>query len=221
MILTYIPSLQQNTSKQDDTERALRTAPKPKPKFDPITNQWVVKSWDGTVAGIQDGDKRQFDDLTLTTTTHSSNTGNIANTSTFAVDNEAGRRDTNNTTSTAQTIPESTTPQQQQQQSNTRILTPFARIDEVFPNSPASTAGIELNDLLLQFDTIDATNHENFSAIAKLLPTKEGQCVQVKVRRKREMEWGEVYEVKELKLEPRKWDGRGLLGCHITKYDEE
>lgn len=126
-------------------------------------------------------------------------------------------RNTNN--ASERIIPESA-PQQQQHQSNTRILTPFARIDEVFPNSPASTAGIQLNDLLLQFDSIDATNHENFSAIAKLLPNKEGQSVQVKVRRKRDMDWGEVYEVKELRLEPRKWEGRGLLGCHITKYEE-
>jgi hypothetical protein len=24
----------------------------------------------------------------------------------------------------------------------------------------------------------------------------------------------------ELELMPRKWSGRGLLGCHISKYDE-
>ena len=115
------------------------------------------------------------------------------------------------TNSSKETTPTTTT------QQTTQILTPFALIDEVSPNSPASMAGIQVNDELLQFDTINATNHENFSAIAKLLPEKEEKEIRVKVRRRREMDWGEVYEVKELILKPRKWEGRGLLGCHITK----
>eukprot|EP00956_Cyclotella_meneghiniana_P005182 scaffold6460_cov50-Cyclotella_meneghiniana.AAC.1 len=52
---------------QEDEERALRTAPKPKPKFDPITGQWVVKSWDGSVAGVKGGENRKFHDLLATT----------------------------------------------------------------------------------------------------------------------------------------------------------
>ena len=119
------------------------------------------------------------------------------------------------TNSSEETTPTTTT------QQTTQILTPFALIDEVSPNSPASMAGIQVNDELLQFDTINSTNrnHENFSAIAKLLPEKEEKEIRVKVRRRREMDWGEVYEVKELILKPRKWEGRGLLGCHniITK----
>lgn len=102
---------------------------------------------------------------------------------------------------------------------NTQILTPFAVIDEVFPNSPASIAGIQLNDLLLKFDNVDSTNHDDFAAIAKLLPGKEGKVVNVKVRRSRDMDWGEVIETVDLELKPKKWDGRGLLGCHISKYD--
>ena len=101
----------------------------------------------------------------------------------------------------------------------TQILTPFAVIDEVFPNSPASIAGIQLNDLLLKFDDVDSTNHDDFAAIAKLLPGKEGKVVNVKVRRSRDMDWGEVIETVDLELKPKKWDGRGLLGCHISKYD--
>lgn len=40
----------------------MRTAEKPLPKFDKATGKWVVKNWDGTVAGLK-GDERQFDDL--------------------------------------------------------------------------------------------------------------------------------------------------------------
>jgi S1-C subfamily serine protease len=171
------------------------------------------------VAGIEKGEGRQFDDLLAnvdndvttsaaatseTVRTGAGSTGSATNVDASSVTNQTNSN--SNTTTT----------------SNTQIpLTPFAIIDEVSPSSPASTAGIELNDLLLQFDTIDHTNHDNFSAIARLLPTKEGKAINVKVRRCKTMEWGEVHEVLDLELMPRKWSGRGLLGCHISKYDEE
>jgi hypothetical protein len=45
------------------------------------------------------------------------------------------------------------------------------------------------------------------------------ESVDIKVRRRKEMEWGEVWEVVDLRLAPRVWEGRGFLGCHISKYD--
>jgi hypothetical protein len=201
-------SPKQKCDQPNETERALRTAPKPKPKFDPITGKWVVKSWDGSVAGIENGEMRSFDDLMATRDIHA--TAAAAN---AAVDNS--NQNTTHPTNESNITNSSIT----QASASTIALTPFALIDEVFPNSPASSAGIQLNDLLLQFDSINATNHENFGAIARLLPRKEGESVVVKVRRKKAMDWGEIYEVKELMLEPKKWEGRGLLGCHISKYD--
>ena len=205
-------ALSQKDKQQEDEERALRTAPKPKPKFDPITGQWVVKSWDGSVAGVKDGENRKFHDL-LATTDGSNDNSAVGNDSV----NSIIANETNNASASTHSSEEATPTTTTQQ--TTQILTPFALIDEVSPNSPASMAGIQVNDELLQFDTINATNHENFSAIAKLLPEKEEKEIRVKVRRRREMDWGEVYEVKELILKPRKWEGRGLLGCHniITK----
>ena len=169
-----------------------------------------MKSWDGSVAGVKGGEDRKFHDLLATADGRNGDSavGNESANSINANEINTASASTNNSEQTA-----STTSTQQ----TTQILTPFALIDEVSPNSPASMAGIQVNDELLQFDTINATNHENFSAIAKLLPEKEEQEIRVKVCRRRGMDWGEVHEVKELILKPKKWNGRGLLGCHITK----
>jgi hypothetical protein len=45
--------------------------------------------------------------------------------------------------------------------------------------------------------------------------------VEIRLKRRKEMgDWGEVWEVIELRLlAPRVWEGRGFLGCHISKYD--
>ena len=162
------------------------------------------------MAGIANGNARQFDDLTAGTDSDMANAlvGNASIESRVT-----GGSISNNTNSTNNNAVGTTSSVQQP----TQILEPFALIDQVFPNSPASLAGLCVNDLLLQFDSITARNHENFTAIAKLLPNKEGKEVSVKVRRMRAMEWGEVSEIIELRLKPKKWEGRGLLGCHIAK----
>ena len=46
------------TAAAEEEEKRLRQAPKLKPKLDPKTGKWVVKSWDGLVAGIEGGDAR-------------------------------------------------------------------------------------------------------------------------------------------------------------------
>ncbi|KAL7488963.1 hypothetical protein ACHAW6_014551 [Cyclotella cf. meneghiniana] len=211
-------------SKKND-EQQLRSAPKPAPKFDPITGKWVVKSWDGTVAGVKDGEMRRFDDLLGTDAIHGTGT---ANGSGDNADNHAlnSSSDDTNVVSTeristaANAATESSTQQQQPPQQTVSRLEPFAIIDQVFSNSPASSAGIQVGDILLQFGSIHSKNHDNFSAIAKLVPQIAGDniSVPIKVRRKRETELGEISDVIDLELWPRVWEGRGLLGCHISKY---
>jgi len=46
-------------------EKKARLAPKPKPKYDPISKKWVVQNWDGTVAGIESGHLKSFDQIGL------------------------------------------------------------------------------------------------------------------------------------------------------------
>ena len=46
-----------------DEEERLRRAPKPKPKYDAVRGRWVVKNWDGSCAGIEDGDNVSFESV--------------------------------------------------------------------------------------------------------------------------------------------------------------
>lgn len=92
-------------------------------------------------------------------------------------------------------------------------LTPFCRINFVAPGSPAAEACMEENDLILAFGDINHTNHDNLNAIGALVPTAaaEEQALEVQILRNGEKLF--------LKLRPRAWPGRGLLGCHILKYE--
>mmetsp|Transcript_17315 Transcript_17315/g.28760 ORF Transcript_17315/g.28760 Transcript_17315/m.28760 type:complete len:267 (-) Transcript_17315:44-844(-) len=92
-------------------------------------------------------------------------------------------------------------------------LKPFCRINFVAPESPAAEACMEENDLVLEFGGINYTNHDDLKAIGELVPTAaaEEEALEVKILRN-----GEKLFVK---IRPKAWHGRGLLGCHIVKYE--
>ena len=217
------------TTAQDEEEKKARLAPKPKPKFDPKSGKWVVKSWDGSVAGVENGEMRSFDDLYATNKSGplASNLGAVGQSeqsnggsSNSSIGGSAGNGTTQQQTSLQQQ-------QQRAQRNNVSFqehTTPFAIIDEVSPNSPASEAGLIENDVIIRFGDINSTNHREFRAIAELvqLTASENKSISVAVRRKT-MELGGVVEVIKteiVELKPRTWGGRGLLGCHIRPYTE-
>ncbi|BGP41636.1 putative 26S proteasome regulatory subunit [Rhodotorula kratochvilovae] len=89
--------------------------------------------------------------------------------------------------------------------------TPFAKVDAVAPGSPADSAGMKRDDLLVALGSVLAANHDHLRAVAALVGRSEGTALPVVVRR-----GGERLE---LTLTPRSgWGGRGLLGCHIVPY---
>jgi 26S proteasome regulatory subunit N4 len=96
--------------------------------------------------------------------------------------------------------------------SDSTQLTPFAIVDEVSVGSPASTAGIQLGDKLLQVGTVSGA----FSSSSSSLLT----MVAVEVRMNQGKELTIVIErgnqQKQLTLIPKQWSGVGLLGCHIV-----
>lgn len=53
---------------------------------------------------------------------------------------------------------------------------PFAKVDSVMPNSPAAVAGLEPDDEIVSFGSVDWTNHENLARIARVVQHNEGVC---------------------------------------------
>eukprot|EP00566_Odontella_aurita_P019731 CAMPEP_0113596458 /NCGR_PEP_ID=MMETSP0015_2-20120614/40344_1 /TAXON_ID=2838 /ORGANISM="Odontella" /LENGTH=305 /DNA_ID=CAMNT_0000503969 /DNA_START=117 /DNA_END=1035 /DNA_ORIENTATION=+ /assembly_acc=CAM_ASM_000160 len=61
--LVKAAAFSRTSAEEKGKEREARVASKPKPKFDPITGKWVTMNWDGTVAGVEGGDQRNFGHL--------------------------------------------------------------------------------------------------------------------------------------------------------------
>lgn len=97
----------------------------------------------------------------------------------------------------ATTTGTNTTTSQQNQ-----LKKPFATVNAVSPDSPASEAGLQVGDGVFDFGGAD-----RMSQLPSLVSANENRDMVVKVDR-----GGRVVE---LKVRPRVWSGRGLLGCHL------
>jgi len=93
---------------------------------------------------------------------------------------------------------------------------PFALVDGVAPSSPAAEAGLKRTDLIIRFDTLHAGNHDRLRAMAEVLARNEGTSVSVTILRSNDETLNSDPTLLHLTLSPRKWSGRGLLGCHVV-----
>lgn len=98
----------------------------------------------------------------------------------------------------------------------------FAWIDSVAPGSPAHEAGLQVGDRLLTFGTVNRANFGgDLRTVSNIVESCANGHVRVEVLRRSELpdKPGNKKHV-VLTLEPRRWAGRGLLGCNIKPLDE-
>ncbi|XP_061458923.1 26S proteasome non-ATPase regulatory subunit 9 [Rhineura floridana] len=84
---------------------------------------------------------------------------------------------------------------------------PFARVNAVTTGSPASTSGLQVDDEIVEFGSVNTRNFQSLQNIATVVQHSEGKPLSVTVIRK-----GEKLH---LRLTPKHWSGKGLLGCNI------
>ncbi|XP_072755761.1 26S proteasome non-ATPase regulatory subunit 9 isoform X2 [Anoplolepis gracilipes] len=93
----------------------------------------------------------------------------------------------------------------------TEMLEPFLRVNLVSPGSPAEIAGIQVEDLILEFGSIHYRNFKSLTDIGKLVENSRYKIVQLKIKR--------GSNITVLSLTPRPWVGKGLLGCNVIPLE--
>ncbi|KAA8494308.1 26S proteasome non-ATPase regulatory subunit 9 [Porphyridium purpureum] len=100
--------------------------------------------------------------------------------------------------------------------------TPFAKVNQVTALSPAHTAGLKPQDLVLSFGPIRAEHggavQDAFRRLPAVVRENVGAALTVEVQRSESTE--SALQHVSLVLVPQVWSGPGLLGCHLSPlYD--
>ncbi|KAL1950329.1 hypothetical protein VTO73DRAFT_5453 [Trametes versicolor] len=90
---------------------------------------------------------------------------------------------------------------------------PFARVDGVAPDSPAASAGLLREDLVISFGPLTKSSFgtSSLQPLAELVAAQENQEVIIEVLRS-------DHRVRLTFIPRRGWGGRGLLGCYLVPY---
>uniref|UniRef100_A0A8C3WZG6 26S proteasome non-ATPase regulatory subunit 9 n=1 Tax=Catagonus wagneri TaxID=51154 RepID=A0A8C3WZG6_9CETA len=83
----------------------------------------------------------------------------------------------------------------------------FAKVNSISPGSPASIAGLQVDDEIVEFGSVNTQNFQSLQNIGSVVQHSEGKPLNVTVIRR-----GEKHQ---LRLVPTRWAGKGLLGCNI------
>ncbi|KAG8514958.1 26S proteasome non-ATPase regulatory subunit 9 [Galemys pyrenaicus] len=84
---------------------------------------------------------------------------------------------------------------------------PFAKVSSISAGSPASDAGLQVDDEIVEFGSVNTQNFQALQNIGSVVQHSEGKPLNVTVIRR-----GERHQ---LRLVPTRWAGKGLLGCNI------
>ncbi|XP_034941343.1 26S proteasome non-ATPase regulatory subunit 9 [Chelonus insularis] len=89
------------------------------------------------------------------------------------------------------------------------LLEPFLKVNLVSSGSPAELAGIQLNDLIMEFGSINCQNFRTLKDIGDLVEQSRYKEIMIKIKRTDK-------STAVLKLIPKPWSGKGLLGCNVN-----
>uniref|UniRef100_F7DHS1 26S proteasome non-ATPase regulatory subunit 9 n=2 Tax=Monodelphis domestica TaxID=13616 RepID=F7DHS1_MONDO len=81
---------------------------------------------------------------------------------------------------------------------------PFAKVNSISPGSPASNSGLQVDDEIVEFGSVNTHNFQNLQNIGTVVQHSEGHPLNVTVLRRGER--------LQLRLVPMRWAGKGLLG---------
>lgn len=90
-------------------------------------------------------------------------------------------------------------------------LRTFIKVTNIAPNSPSDQAGFKNNDEIVQFGPFTTGS---LTEIAEHVKQRVNKIILVKVLRLNETNMSKASLI--LKLEPKQWDGVGLLGCKFN-----
>ncbi|XP_020019277.1 26S proteasome non-ATPase regulatory subunit 9 isoform X1 [Castor canadensis] len=93
------------------------------------------------------------------------------------------------------------------QSENHRPPQAFAKVNSISPGSPASIAGLQVDDEIVEFGSVNTQNFQSLNNISSVVQHSDGKPLNVTVLRR-----GEKHQ---LRLVPTRWAGKGLLGCNI------
>ena len=80
-----------------------------------------------------------------------------------------------------------------------QLPTPFARVDQVSAGSPAEVAGLKIEDLMVEFGTLNSVNFTSLKSVSTIVESSLDQNIRVRVIRDQ--------KVKTLLLKPKTWSG--------------
>ncbi|CAL5064353.1 unnamed protein product [Urochloa decumbens] len=83
---------------------------------------------------------------------------------------------------------------------------PFAMIDEITDGSPAAVDGLQLGDEIVKFGNVEAGDRLQERLMSEAISSEDRQVSLSIIRQGSAM---------NLTITPRRWNGRGLLGCHF------
>lgn len=205
LINNFPPSSTTKVQDIDDDELKARKTPKPKPKFDKKTGKWVVCNWDGSIAGVENGHLRSFNNLDSDIDAHGDhNSINLSSHS--SVDNDS--LNNGNSHSVTNYLAQVNIGASSQLSTSSK---PFAKINEIHESSPASKAGLHLNDIIVKIGPVNHDNHRDLQEVAVVVQRAFMNKQKVDFLIERESERISVT------VTPGYWSGNGILGCRIVK----